>query len=592
MTLVEAVGVQRGTIPVWKLARLRTALFIGVLGILGWWWGPADVAPGGYTATVNAIVDAIPLAVVYPFEIGSTASDQIVTVETQGEFYRLVVTGADRYPASLGTRLEYKVQLLDRMGDAVPLGLTQVTSTIAGAEYSQVLPPTEVGETGVQFGMRLPFRAKVVMVILFLVAGMWLTEAVPLAAAALFVPVAMVGMGVAEAETVLAPFAHPIIILFLAGFLMAEAMRRTGVDRMIAVTILKRASHRPAFLMLTMMGLVAFLAMWMSNTAAVSIVIPIALAILEPMPPGAGSQNFKRALILGVAYAAASGGIGSAIGSPSNLMALTFLNEYTGAGLTFIDWFKIGLPMVGLLLPVVWLWLLVSFGIPLRGDPIDVGTLLDRRDGTEANGANAPLSQRAVLGTFLVVMGLWLSEPLHGVPTGIIALGGVFALFVMGFLKQEDLNRINWNALLTFGGSLAIGTMLVASGVSDWIALQLMGLSTLPALLVVFLIAAMAVLTSAFISNTASSAMLIPLVIPLAQMLQLDPTLLVAVVAIGSAVDFALVVGTPPTMIAYATGFFTTQDIFKRGIVLDVLGVILLSLVVIWAWRALGVVAF
>ncbi len=588
MALAENVARQQRVTYHERLARARTLIFILALGTLGWWWGPADLEAGSYTATVSAVVEGSKLEVVYPFEVGREG-DSIVSAEAAGEFYRLVVSGVDAYPDRLGTRLTFTVQVVDRIGGAVPLGLGQVTSVIRGEGYEQELPPTEAGDNGVLFGMRLPFRAKIVMAILFLVAGMWLTEAVPLAAAAIFIPVAIVVTGVAEAETVLAPFAHPIIVLFLAGFLMAEAMRRTGVDRLIAISILKRASHRPAFLMLTMMILVAFLAMWMSNTAAVSIVIPIALAVLEKMPEGEGTKNFKRALILGVAYAAASGGIGSAIGSPSNLMALTFLNEYTGAGLTFMDWFKIGLPMVALLLPTVWLWLLFSFGIPLRAAPIDVRRLIDEG---EEQSKGLQWQQGWVLATFLVVMALWLSEPWHGVPTGIVALGGAFALFVMSFLKQEDLNRINWNALLTFGGSLAIGTMLVSTGVSDWIALQLIGLATLPAPVVIFLIAGIAVLTSAFISNTASSAMLIPLVIPLAQMLQLDPVLLVAVVAIGSAVDFALVVGTPPTMIAYATGFFTTQDIFRRGIVLDVLGVILLSFVVVWIWLGLGVVGF
>jgi sodium-dependent dicarboxylate transporter 2/3/5 len=163
-------------------------------------------------------------------------------------------------------------------------------------------------------------------------------------------------------------------------------------------------------------------------------------------------------------------------------------------------------------------------------------------------------------------------------------------LFLLGLVKQDDLNRINWNALLTFGGGLAIGTLLVSTGVSDWIALQLIGLGHLPPLLVVFIIATLTLITGAFISNTACAAMLIPLAIPLAKILGLDPRLLVAVVAIGSSIDFALVVGTPPTMMAYSTGFFKASEIFKRGLALDLLGLILLSFGVIWIWWLLGVV--
>ena len=148
-------------------------------------------------------------------------------------------------------------------------------------------------------------------------------------------------------------------------------------------------------------------------------------------------------------------------------------------------------------------------------------------------------------------------------------------------VQKEDLSRINWNALLTFGGGLAIGTLLVSTGVSDWIALRLIGLVNLPPLIVIFIVAGLTLVTGAFISNTACAAMLIPLAIPLAQILQLDPRLLVAVVAIGSSIDFALVVGTPPTMMAYSTGLFKTSEIFKRGVILDIIGLLLLSFGVI-----------
>jgi sodium-dependent dicarboxylate transporter 2/3/5 len=139
---------------------------------------------------------------------------------------------------------------------------------------------------------------------------------------------------------------------------------------------------------------------------------------------------------------------------------------------------------------------------------------------------------------------------------------------------------------------LAIGSMLVATGVSDWIALQLVGLSDRPILLVVLLVAGLTILIGAFISNTGCAAMLIPVAIPLAQVLHLDPRLLVVVIAIASSLDFALVVGTPPTMMAYSTGYFGAGDIFKRGVILDFVGLLVLSCGVIWIWRLFGAVTF
>jgi sodium-dependent dicarboxylate transporter 2/3/5 len=200
--------------------------------------------------------------------------------------------------------------------------------------------------------------------------------------------------------------------------------------------------------------------------------------------------------------------------------------------------------------------------------------------------------QRLLLLVFVAIMGLWLTERWHHIHTSIAALSGVLILFFTQTIKKDDLNKINWDALLTFGGGLALGNILVTTGVSDWIALRLMGLADQPLLLVIFFIAGLTLLIGAFISNTACAAMLIPLAIPLAQILQIDPRLLVAIIAIASSIDFALVVGTPPTMMAYATGYFQVREIFRRGVVLDLIGILVLSFGLIWIWRWLGAVTF
>jgi len=178
------------------------------------------------------------------------------------------------------------------------------------------------------------------------VAALWLTEAIPLAASALLIPVVVAAAGITNAETVLQSFFHPIIVLFLAGFLMAQALRRTDTDRLIALAILKRASLKPVWLMLSMMAITAFLSMWMSNTASVAVMIPIVLAVLERIPNETGGKSFHKALILGVAYAASIGGIGSAIGTPANMLALTFMSDIANEQVTFVDWFAYGLPLV------------------------------------------------------------------------------------------------------------------------------------------------------------------------------------------------------------------------------------------------------
>lgn len=569
--------------------RARASAFVValVMGAVGYWLAPMDLLKGDYAVRVTVAPAAQQLAVSHAFVLGAEDGDLAQTTTTVDD-YQLTVEGATAVNYGLAATIRYRVQLIDDNGAPVPLRPDQITSVITGPDYQQSLPPTGHNDGWFTFAMRVPFGAKIALGLLFAVATLWLTEAIPLAAAAMLIPIVVVVTGLSDADKVLQPFAHPIIVLFLAGFLMAEGMHRTGVDRLVALTILNWSSLRPAYLMLTMMALTAFLSMWMSNTASVAIIIPIALAILNKLPEEVGRTGFRRALILGVAYAATVGGIGSAIGTPANILAITYLNEFTGAKLAFVDWFRIGLPMTGLMVPVIWLYLLISFRVQTG----QVGNLSRAVFQQERADLGPPSrGQWIVLLTFVGVMVLWLTERWHGVPTGIVALTGALVLFATSTIGQEDLNRINWNALLTFGGGLAIGTVLMQTGVSDWIALQLTGLSQQPAFLVIFLVAALTLVIGAFISNTACAAMLIPIAIPLAQVLQIDPRLLVAVIAIASSVDFALVVGTPPTMMAYSTGLFRVPEIVRRGLLLDLIGLLILSFGVIWIWRLLGVVS-
>jgi sodium-dependent dicarboxylate transporter 2/3/5 len=438
--------------------------------------------------------------------------------------------------------------------------------------------------------MRVPYRAKYTTALLFAVAVLWITELVPLAATAMLVPVVATLVGVTDVTTVLQPFANPIIALFMAGFLLADTMRRTGVDRRIALLILQRASHNPIYLMLTLMGITAFLCLWMSNTASASLMIPIALAIVARIPEDKLPQGYARAMVLAIAYSATIGGVGSALGTPPNILAMSFLNQYSDGQMTFVNWFAYGLPYVIIMLPIIWLYLLLSF----RVNTWKLEARIDPAIYTDAIKHLGPMGneQKTLLLVFVTIVALWLTESVHHIPPAISALAGVCVLFFARLIKEESLNSINWNALLTFGGGLAIGTLLVTTGVSDWLALQLIALTALPKFAVLLLVISVTVLIGAFISNTACAAMLIPVAIPLAQILNLDPRLLVTVIAIACSVDFALVTGTPPTMIAYSTGMFSAGDIFRRGAIIDLVGILILSFGVIWIWRWFGIVNF
>ncbi len=427
-----------------------------------------------------------------------------------------------------------------------------------------------------------PVHADVALGLLAVAVVLWVTGVVPLFATAVTIPVVLVVGGVATPTDALAPFFHPIIALFLAGFLLAEAMRRVELDTWAAGRVMGAAGRSPRSVFLTLLVTAAFLSMWMSNTAAVAVLIPIALAVAAPV----GHTGFTKVLVLGTAYAATLGGVGSAIGTPANMLAIEYLDTFDVRAITFAGWFVYGLPLVVVFLPVIAVYLWWRFGVEV--EPASFAAVrVAARAQSAATSFGRP--QARVLAVFGLVAAVWLTETWHGIHPGIVALGGVVVLALTRDLREDDLGRINWSALLTFGAGLSLGLALTATGVADWVATRLGGLGSLPDLAAVGIVAGVTLLLTTVASNTASAATLIPLAIPLASLLGVDVTLLVVVVAIASSIDFALIIGTPPTMLAYSTGLFRPAEILRIGAFLDLAGLAFLLTAVTWVWHVLGV---
>jgi sodium-dependent dicarboxylate transporter 2/3/5 len=331
-----------------------------------------------------------------------------------------------------------------------------------------------------------------------------------------------------------------------------------------------------------MIGLAAFMSMWMSNTAATAVLVPIAVAVTTPL----AHAGFQRALVLGIAYAATIGGVGSAIGTPANQLAIEFLDSFGGRSISFVEWFAFGLPMVFLFLPIMGWYLWKRSGVVIDASQFAEARAVaqeeQHRIGRPRRG------QMVVLGVFVAVAIGWLTQTFHGYHPGLVALAGAVALFVLGVLIPEDLGRISWSALLTFGGGLTLGLFLVETGTSDFVATRLSGLAGVSTVIALLAVALLTLILTTFASNTASAAILIPLALPLAGVLGISVTGLVVVVAIASSVDFALVVGTPPTMIAYSTRLYTAGQIFRTGIALDVVGITILVFVAHRIWSLFG----
>lgn len=544
--------------------------------LVGWMLAPRDWEAGEGAATAVYRGERV---VEEPLTIGDTEP-----ISFEGESGETVVELS--FPAGVGIDVPVVAQVtLTRAGSTVrPLLEDVMVSVTLPDGRSELIPNVGWNDDTRQLeASRRPTQeSTVVVALLAFVVVMWVTEALPLFVTSLLIPVVLVASGVAAAGDATAPFANPIIVLFFAGFLMAEAMRRSGLDHFVSVLVTARAAHSAVALFATMILLAAFLSMWMSNTAASAVLIPIAVAVSEPL----ASQGFRRTLVLGIAYASTIGGVGSAIGTPANQLAIEFLDGFAGRSISFVEWFGFGLPMVVVFLPIMGLYLWWRGGVRLEGDRLSEARRVALEERIRLGRPTR--DQLVVLAVFAVVVLGWLTQTFHGIHPGIVALAGAVGLFVLRRLLVEDLGRISWPALLTFGGGLTLGLFLVDSGTSDYLATRLSDLAGVPTGLAVFVVALIALLLTTVASNTASAAILIPLSIPLAGVLGVDPTTLVVVVAIATSIDFALVIGTPPTMIAYSTQLFTAGRIFRLGIVLDFVGVAVLVLVVTRLWDLLG----
>jgi|DewCreStandDraft_1066081.scaffolds.fasta_scaffold01674_12 sodium-dependent dicarboxylate transporter 2/3/5 len=442
---------------------------------------------------------------------------------------------------------------------------------------------------------QLAFGMKVTLALLLLMVIWWVTEAVPIPVTALlpgfilpvFQVVGVQGGQVVElnARAVLAHYANPVIFLFLSGFLIAGAMQKWGVDRRIALWILTRgrAAKSPDRVLLSLMGASAFISMWVSNTATTAMMLPIGLGVLSRVR--GASSNYARAMMLGIAYAASIGGVGTIIGTPPNGIAVSILRQQNIAQLHFLEWMSFGVPFVLVGVPLAWLVLRALFPCDVTFDA-GVGALLH-----EERAALGPWGrgEKLTLVGFLLAVVLWTTTPfwslvpeigrrLSGLDEHMIALGAAILLFLLPVdwssrrfvLHWEDSRYVEWGTLLLFGGGIALSDAMFKTGLARVLASEFVTLFGKPApvVLVLLVVIFMELLTEVT-SNTAVTSMMVPILISMASGLGADALSLVLPATIAASMAFMLPVATPPNALVYATRRVTIADMLRAGIVLD-----------------------
>lgn len=430
----------------------------------------------------------------------------------------------------------------------------------------------------------------------FLMISWWVTETVPIPVTALLPLICFPLLGILGMEAAAAPYANPVVFLFLGGFLLARAVEKWGLHRRVALHVVGKAGTEPARLVGGFMLASALLSMWISNTATAIMMLPIGVSIIglmEAAEQGAPrrSSSFGLALMLGIAYGASIGGVGTLIGTPPNALLAGFMLENYGFRVGFLDWMMIGLPVVAICLPLTWLvltrWVFSVDRIAIPGAEAIIAGEVSRL-GAPSRG------ERMVAGVFVLTAMAWIFRPvlerwLPGLTDTGIAIAAAVLLFVLPvhpsrgeyLLDWKTAEGLPWGVLLLSGGGLSLAAAVASTGLAAWTGEGLAQLADLPILVLMLAVTVVLVFLTEIMSNTAALAAFLPVIAALSLGLGAHPMLLAVPAAIGASCAFMMPMATPPNAIVFGSGRVTIPQMARAGFVLNLL---VIALIPVLTW--------
>ena len=464
-------------------------------------------------------------------------------------------------------------------------------------------------------GLSQPGRATVAIGILM--AVWWVTEALPLAATALL-PLALFPVtGVLEMGDAAAPYANDLIFLFMGGFMLALAMQRWGLHRRIALMTVRAVGTRPRRMIAGFMIATGFISMWVSNTATTVMMLPIGLAVLKLVfdrvegvdtsdPEGItghGAPNFATALMLGIAFSASIGSLGTLIGTPPNTFMAGYLSDRHDINLGFGQWMAFGVPIAVVFMVIAWF--VITRMYPPQMDEIPGGRELIQGELDQLGPTSR--GEKIVATVFALTALLWIlrsplqslfaGTTLEGIDDAAIAIGAAIVLFAIPVdrahgvfaLDWATAKQLPWGILLLFGGGLSLAAAVGENGVDAFIGEQVQALGGLSVVLLIAVVAAVVMFLTELTSNTATAAAIVPIVGGVAVGLDYGPMVLVVPAALAATCAFMLPVATPPNAIVFGSGHITIQQMARTGVFLNVIGIVLVTLAMIALSPLLGV---
>ena len=436
-----------------------------------------------------------------------------------------------------------------------------------------------------------------------LMAVWWSTEALPIPATAMLPLAAGPLLGIVPVERAGHAYGSSTIYLILGGCLLALALERWQLHRRIAYVVVMRSGSSARRLVLGVMAATAFVSMWVSNTSTTLMMLPVALSIASLVAPDHAQadrerRNFSTAIVLSVAYAATIGGLATLIGTPTNALAVAFMEQTYGVRPSFAEWLVFGVPCTLVLLFGTW-WVLVRFSHPFHLPDIVQARDVVRTELRALGPLAVPERRVGIVG--LAAAAAWIASPwLQHLPglaalsdMGIAMLAGL-ALFLVpsgvpgggSLLHGSDLRRVPWDTLFLFGGGLALAALIQESGLSGNIGDLLAGIAGWPPLVVTAVVVAVIILWTEFTSNVATAATFMPILAAMAGATGQPVLDLVVPAAVAASCGFMLPVGTAPNAIVYGSGRIAMRDMMRAGLVVNILswGVIIAVSAVTLRW--------
>jgi sodium-dependent dicarboxylate transporter 2/3/5 len=409
----------------------------------------------------------------------------------------------------------------------------------------------------------------------------WIFEPIPIPVTSL-VPMALLPLlGVISPADVGAAYGSPLILLLMGGFLLSKGMESTGAHTRIALTVVRLVgANEPRRLILGFMLAAALLSMWISNTATVLMLLPVALAVIAS---SSAPKALAPPLLLGLAWACSIGGLGTPIGTPPTLIFMQVYEETTGTAVSFSEWMSWGIPVVAVMVPAIALFL-------ARQVPNDLTVALP--DIGEWRSA-----EKRVLVIFVLTALAWMTrtEPFGGwrewldmpmANDAAVAFCAVIAMFVSRdktgepLISWEQASAIPWGVLLLFAGGITLAKGFVASGLSTQVGELLANLALVPTLFAIVMVAILVTALTEATSNTATTALLMPILAAASMAAHIDPLILMVPAAMSASCAFMLPVATAPNAVVFGTGQIGIQTMVRWGIWVNVLGVVVISTVV------------